>query len=183
MQFFVGSGNHFSFNGGGDQQTSGTNEAARICVNSSSLGTLDIGNTNCGSTAGIEVGSTEQFVVNRSTGAVTAPSVNGTTIPSSATLTQTICSGTITFTGGTAIASGANSSPVTATCTGLASTDNIQLDFNGNPLGIVGFVPSASGMLSIIKWPGANTITATEINNTSSPITPGTITLNYRVTR
>ena len=81
------------------------------------------------------------------------------------------------------IASGAAASTVTATCTGLATTDNIELDFNGSPLAVTGYVPSANGMLGIIKWPSSNTINISVVNNTSASITPGAITLNYRVVR
>lgn len=109
-------------------------------------------------------------------------SVNGTSIPASVTLTQTICSGTVAL-GTSAIASGAAATTVTATCTGLASTDTIMVDFNASPLAVTGFVPSANGMLGIIKWPTANTINVSEVNNTASSITPGAITLNYRVVR
>lgn len=97
--------------------------------------------------------------------------------------TQTICSGTVTL-GTTQIASGAAATTVTGTCTGLATTDNIMLDFNGTPLGVTGWVPSASGMLTIVKWPSSNTINVSVVNNTGSAITPGSaLTLNYRVVR
>jgi hypothetical protein len=65
----------------------------------------------------------------------------------------------------------------------LATTDNIGLDFNGSPLAVTGYVPSANGMLTIVKWPTANTINIAVVNNTAASITPGAITLNYRVTR
>jgi hypothetical protein len=38
-------------------------------------------------------------------------------------------------------------------------------------------------MLAIIKWPTTNTINVSVVNNTGSSITPGAITLNYRVVR
>ena len=101
---------------------------------------------------------------------------------STATVTQTICSGTVSL-GTGAITSGAAASTVTATCTGLATTDNIALDFNGSPLAVTGYIPSVGGMLTIVKWPTANTINVSVVNNTSASITPGAITLNYRVVR
>lgn len=58
-----------------------------------------------------------------------ATSVNGTSIPASVTLTQTICSGTISIPA-TAIAS-AFKSAFTATCTGGAATDNAMVNFAG----------------------------------------------------
>lgn len=96
--------------------------------------------------------------------------------------TQTICSGTLSL-GTSAIASGTAASTVTAACTGIASTDNIMLDFNGNPLSITGFIPSTNGMLGIVKWPTTNTINVGVFNNTSASVTPGAVTLNYRVVR
>lgn len=94
----------------------------------------------------------------------------------------TLCSGTVAL-GTGAISSGTAATTVTATCTGLLSTDNIMLDFNASPLAVTGYTPSASGMLTIIKWPTANTINVSVVNNTGGSITPGAITMNFRVTR
>jgi len=99
-----------------------------------------------------------------------------------ATATLTIASGTVSL-GTTAVASGACSAAYTATATGLATTDTIQATFNGDPTGIVGFIPSTNGMLAIIVYPTANTVNAKECNNTGASITPGAVTLNFRVTR
>ena len=99
-----------------------------------------------------------------------------------ATSTQTICSGTIAL-GTTAISSGAKSSLTTATCTGLATTDNIEMDFNADPSAVTGYSPSASGTLTIIKFPTSNTINLYQYNDTSASITPGAMTVNYRVVR
>jgi hypothetical protein len=108
-------------------------------------------------------------------------SANGSAIPAGATLTQTVCSGTISLSGTVASASSSN---FTATCTGLTPADNISLDFNGSPLAITGFVPSASGMLTVLKWPSSNTINVSVANNTAASITLGsTVTLNYHVYR
>jgi hypothetical protein len=104
-----------------------------------------------------------------------------TCLPGTGT-TITVCSGSQSL-GTNAIASGAAASTVTITCTGLLATDNIMLDFNGSPLAVTGYVPSSSGMLTILKWPTANTINVSVVNNTASSITPGAITLNYRVVR
>jgi hypothetical protein len=104
-----------------------------------------------------------------------------TCLPGTGT-TITVCSGSQAL-GTSAIASGAAASTVTITCTGLLATDNIMLDFNGSPLAVTGYVPSSSGMLTILKWPTANTINVSVVNSTASSITPGAITLNYRVVR
>lgn len=121
-------------------------------------------------------GSGSGVVARRENGAWNAGAGSGGTV------TQTICSGTLAL-GTSAIASGAAATTVTASCTGLASTDNIMLDFNASPLAVTGYIPSAAGMLGIIKWPTANTVNVAVVNNTSSSVTPSAITLNYRVTR
>ncbi len=109
-------------------------------------------------------------------------SVNGTTIPASATLTQTIANGTASL-GTSAISSGACATVVTVSATGVATTDNIMADFNADPTSTTGYSPSSSGMLTIIKYPTANNVNFKVCNNTASSITPGAITLNWRVVR
>lgn len=105
-------------------------------------------------------------------------------------MTQTICSGQVALTAsGNAIASGAyygasSSTPQTITCTGAATTDTVQMDFASDPTGVTGFGPSSTGVLiTIVKYVTSNTINVKAENNTASSITPGTISLNYRVTR
>jgi hypothetical protein len=96
--------------------------------------------------------------------------------------TQTIASGTASL-GTSSIASGACASAVTVSASGVASTDNIQADFNASPIAVTGYIPSASGMLAIIKYPTSGDVNFRVCNNTSASVTPGAITLNWRVTR
>lgn len=96
--------------------------------------------------------------------------------------TQTICNGTVAL-GTTAIASGAKSTVATSTCTGLLTTDNIMMDFNSDPSAVTGYAPSANGTLTLIKFPTANTINVYQYNDTAASITPGAVTVNYRVVR
>jgi hypothetical protein len=44
-------------------------------------------------------------------------------------------------------------------------------------------VPLTTGMLTIIPYPSANNVNFKVCNNTNSSITPGGITLNWRVVR
>lgn len=90
--------------------------------------------------------------------------------------------------GSTALATGAISSATcttaqTATATGTLTTDAIIASFNGDPTAATGYVPRTSGMLTIIDYPTADTVNFKVCNNTASPITPGAITLNWRVVR
>lgn len=117
--------------------------------------------------------------------AITAASFNGLTTPAtsgSAVITQTIASGTASL-GTSLIASGAKASTVTVGATGVVATDTLLADFNADPTGVTGYTPSASGMLTIIKFPTSGNVNFIVINNTGSSITPGAITLNWRVVR
>ncbi len=105
------------------------------------------------------------------------------TLPnSSSTLTITVASGAKAL-ATSAISSAACTSAQTDTATGTLTTDTIMADFNGDPTGVTGFVPLTAGMLTIIKYPTADTVNFKVCNNTSSSITPGAITLNWRVVR
>jgi len=93
-----------------------------------------------------------------------------------------IASGTAAL-GTSAIASGACATVVTATATGTATTDVVTASFNGDPTAVTGYIPATAGMLTIIAYPTADTFNAKVCNNTSASITPGAITLNWRVVR
>lgn len=99
-----------------------------------------------------------------------------------ATLTQTIASGTSAL-GTSAISSAACATAVTTAATGTATTDALMASFNGDPTAVTGYVPLTAGMLTIIAYPTANNVNFKVCNNTSSSITPGAITLNWRVVR
>lgn len=96
--------------------------------------------------------------------------------------TTTIAYGTASL-GTSSIASGACASAVTVSATGVATTDNIQADFNADPTSTTGYEPSSSGMLTIIKYPTSNDVNFKVCNNTANSITPDSITLNWRVVR
>ncbi len=105
------------------------------------------------------------------------------TFPSvSATITRTVASGAKALATG-AISSAACTSAQTDTATGTLTTDVVTASFNGDPTGVTGYIPATTGMLSIIVYPTADTVNFKVCNNTLSSITPGAITLNWRVTR
>jgi len=85
--------------------------------------------------------------------------------------------------GTSAISSASCASAVTVSAPGVLTTDTIQWGFNGDPTAITGFVPLVAGMLTIIAYPTANNINFKECNNTSSSVTPGAHTLNWKVVR
>lgn len=80
-----------------------------------------------------------------------------------------------------AIPSGSCAEVVTTAATGVATTDVINWGFNSDPTGVTGY--TASGMLTIVAYPSANNVNFKVCNQTASSITPGAVTLNWRVQR
>ena len=83
--------------------------------------------------------------------------------------------------GTAAIASAACATVVTATATGTLTTDVVDWGFNGDPTAVTGYAAAITGMLTIIAYPTSNAVNFKVCNNTAASITPGTITLNWRV--
>jgi hypothetical protein len=113
------------------------------------------------------------------TGVATAAAAN---LSAAGGLASTIASGTAAM-GTGAISSATCATVVTATATGVATTDVLTASFNGDPTAVTGYVPLVTGMLTIIAYPTANTANFKVCNNTGASITPGAITLNWRVVR
>nr|AUN37447.1 putative autotransporter protein [uncultured bacterium] len=118
-----------------------------------------------------------------STGFLFATNVSGVmTITHDNTVARTIASGTSAL-GTSAISSGACATVVTTSATGTATTDTVLWGFNGDPTGVTGYQATTNGMLTIVAYPSANNVNFRVCNNTSASITPGAITLNWRVAR
>jgi hypothetical protein len=110
-------------------------------------------------------------------------SVNGTSIPASAgTLTTTVANGTAAL-GTSSIGSGSCATVVTVAGSGIATTDAITWTFNADPTSTVGYQASTNGMLTIINYPTSNNVNFKVCNNTGGSVTPGAVTLNWRVVR
>lgn len=113
------------------------------------------------------------------TGVATAAAAN---LSAAGGLTSTIASGS-TALGTGAITSATCATVVTATATNVATTDVVQASFNGDPTGVTGYIPATAGMLTIVAYPGSGNVNFKVCNNTTGSITPGAITLNWRVSR
>jgi hypothetical protein len=91
--------------------------------------------------------------------------------------------GTATL-GTTAIASGASATLVTVAATGVATTDVIDWGFGVDPNGATGYNgASTTGCLVITAYPTAGNVNFLVSNPTLASITPGALTLNWKVTR
>jgi hypothetical protein len=97
-------------------------------------------------------------------------------------VTSTIAGGTAVL-GTGAIASAACAAAVTVVATNVATTDVVTASFNSDPTAVTGYIPLTTGMLTIIGYPTAGNVNFKVCNNTSGSITPGAVTLNWRVTR
>jgi hypothetical protein len=97
-------------------------------------------------------------------------------------LTSTIASGTSAL-GTSAIASAACATVVTTAATNTATTDVVTASFNGDPTAVTGYIPATAGMLTIFAYPTSGNVNFKVCNNTAGSITPGAITLNWRVVR
>jgi hypothetical protein len=109
--------------------------------------------------------------------------LNGTTIPASSTLTKTIGSGQQALST-SAISPGSCATTITISVSGVAATDNVLVDFASSPLAVTGYAPTGS-VLTIYKWAGSGNVNIAQCNNAgnSASITPGAMTVNYRVVR
>lgn len=110
-------------------------------------------------------------------------SVNGTPIPAGTGLESVFNKGSITLPTSTITANGGCASIPTITVTGAnPSTMHAVYATNQDLTGISGFVPSASGVLTLYPpFLTTNTLTIKECNNTSNNITPGAVTLLWEV--
>lgn len=156
------------------QSSDGTGTSGN-CAKFDSAGNV----VDAGSACGTGAGGVTSIAT---TSPITGGTITTTGTIACATCTVTIASGSSAL-GTSLIASGACASAVTGTATGTATTDNIMADFNADPTSTTGYSPTTNGMLAIIKYPTSNTVNFKVCNNTSASITPGAITLNWRVTR
>lgn len=81
-----------------------------------------------------------------------------------------------------AIASEA-SNVTTISAPGVLTTDIIIATLNGTPIGVTGYVPSDAGTLYIYAYPTTDNVNFVVCNNTTGSITPGAITINWKVLR
>lgn len=133
-------------------------------------------NTLLGNSSGTTNYPTAQTV---GTGVLTAMS---NALSGAGGVTSTIASGTSAM-GTAAISSATCATVVTTSATNTATTDTVLASFNGDPTAVTGYAPATTGMLTIIGYPTANNVNFKVCNNTSASITPGAITLNWRILR
>lgn len=162
-----------------------------IVTNGGALGTPSGGTlTNCtglpvagitaSTAAAIGVGTVE---LGHASDTTLARSAAGVVTVEGVPLGRVIASGTAAL-GTSAISSGASATLVTVAATGTATTDVVDWGFNQSPNGVTGYnAASTTGCLVITAYPTANNVNFLVSNPTASSITPGALTLNWRVLR
>jgi hypothetical protein len=133
--------------------------------------------TTCTKTSGTAFGALA--TVTPGTGVATAAANN---LSAAGGITTTIASGTAAM-GTGAISSATCATVVTVAAANVATTDVVMDSFNGDPTGVTGYAAATTGMLTIIEYPTSGNVNFKVCNNTLASITPGAITLNWRVVR
>lgn len=127
------------------------------------------------------------FSITFSTNAVTPNTFTqraGAVIPQNATAASstTVASGTSAL-GTSSISSAGCATVVTTTASGVAATDSITWTPNASIKAVTGYAPVTTGGLSIAAYPTSGNVNFDVCNWSASPITPGAVTLNWRVIR
>lgn len=108
-------------------------------------------------------------------------------IPSLTSMATTVASGSIAL--ATSSISSAACQTVTqgsvnsAAATGVATTDVISFSANASIKAVTGYTPATTGGLTIVAYPTAGYVNFDVCNWTASAITPGAVTINWRVSR
>lgn len=174
----------------GNGGVSGSLPAAQV----SGLGTAATQNTGTsGATIPLNNGNNNLSGSNTLSGPVNFTStfqVGGFTMTwpgNNATVPQLVARGTVTL-GTSAITSGSCAGAVAGTASAgnvanILATDTVDSSFNGDPTGIVGFQPVLTGLLVIFVYPTAGAANFKVCNTTAASVTPGAVTLNWKVVR
>lgn len=181
-------GNAVSIAATGDDTNIDLNLAGKgtgtVNIAGSGAGTLGLADTDASHFLNLTPGSnlTADRTLTVTTGdANRTLTISGDTTLGGGTMTATIASGTAAL-GTSAITSGSCATVVTVSATGVATTDTITWVFNADPTSTTGYNPS-TGVLTIFVYPTANNVNFKVCNTLGSSITPGAVTINWRVTR
>lgn len=98
-------------------------------------------------------------------------------------LTRTIASGTTAMPTAAVAANSCSASATTATATGAATTDAIIVTYASDPTGVTGYGAGTNGGITIRSWVTANTVDFKLCDESGASITPGALSVNWRIVR
>jgi len=116
------------------------------------------------------------------TSPITGGTITGTGTIACATCTVTVASGTSAL-GTSAISANSCATVVTTAATGTLSTDTITWAPNADISGVTGYGVASTDGLKVYPYPTSGNVNWRVCNGTGSSITPGAVTLNWRVVR
>ena len=96
---------------------------------------------------------------------------------------QTIAAGATALPTAAVSANSCSASATTATATGVATTDAMEVAYASDPTGVTGYGGGTNGGITIRPWLTTNTFNVKLCNETASSITPGALSVNWRVAR
>lgn len=172
-------------NGGSDEVATAT-PAANAIPKAGAGGTLNAGwiptlNQNTTGTAANLSGT--PALPNGTTATTQSASDNSTKLATTAYVDRSaIASGTAVL-GTSAIAANSCATAVTVSASGVATTDVIVFTPNADVSSVTGYGAGLADGLAIYPYPTANNVNFKVCNKTGSSITPGAVTLNWRVRR
>lgn len=111
-----------------------------------------------------------------------ATSLKTFTFPNaSATISYTVASGTKALDTDAILTTECDT--MTAAATGTLSTDTVTWVPNADITAVTGYEPLTTGKLYLEVWPSADTVNIKVCNPTSGTVTPGAVSINWRVAR
>jgi hypothetical protein len=123
----------------------------------------------------IELGAATDTTISRTGAGVIA--VEGLNLP------RIVAKGAVTSDFGSIAINACSTAIDGGTATGVATTDVISWNFNGDVAAVTGFVPLVAGGLYIVAYPTSDHVNFKMCNNTGAAIDPGSVTLNWMVLR
>lgn len=115
------------------------------------------------------------------TGAVTSAAITQADLPSNSTLT--IAAGQTAMPTAAVGGNACSAAATTATATGATTTDSSEFAYASDPTGVLGYGGGTNGGIEIRRYVTTNTMNFKLCNTTASSITPGAISVNWRIAR
>ena len=144
-------------------------------------GSLQGVGTGCGTATISLPGSSSGAALIQAAAAAGTPTL---TLPTATgTLSETIASGQTAIPTTSLAGNTCDASATTATATGALTTDSAIVSYASDPTGVTGYGGGTSGGISIRAWFTSNTFNFKRCNESSTSITSGTLSLNWRDVR